>query len=168
MIRFLVTVVLLTIVYVLTLAHFDPWDFALGAVLASGVYLMFQSWVFPIGDTTTRQPAPPLWRRIIAAPIYAAMVVINITKWALLVSLYVLRIRPVERQGVIGLPYGERSEVGVVVSAYADTLTPGSVIVDFDEERRISWTHVIDATDPDGFRDETDELYDRYQRHVIP
>jgi len=168
MIRFVVTVALLTTIYVLTLAHFDLWDFVLGVVLASGVYAMFRSWVFPIGDTTSELPPPPLLRRIVGAVVYVCVVVINITKGAFEVSLYVLRIRPVERQGVVGVPYGKRSQIGVVISGYADTLTPGSVIVDFDQERRISWTHVIDATDPDRFRDEVEELYEGYQRHVIP
>ena len=168
MIRFAVTVFLLTLVYVLTLANFDPWDFALGAVLATGVYLIFQSWVFPIADTTSASPTPSLLRRIVAAPVYLAMVTVSITRGAILVTLIVLKIRPMERQGLVGVPYGNRSQLGVVVSGYADTLAPGSVIVDYDDERRISWTHVIDATDPEETRRLAEELYERYQRHVIP
>ncbi len=165
--RFVCTVLLLDGVYLLALDSAHPWDIAMGAALAVFVYLLFGSWVFPL--ETTGQPAPhlPVWSRLLHAPVFVAVEIVNITRGTWKVMLNVLRIRPFQ-QGIVGIPYGERSESGLVVMGYADTLTPGSVIVDFDDEQKVAWTHVIDASDPEGTRKDAEEFYERWQKDVFP
>jgi multisubunit Na+/H+ antiporter MnhE subunit len=48
------------------------------------------------------------------------------------------------------------------------TLSPGSVLVDIDWQRRDMLLHVIDASDPDAVRADLERFYDRYQRRVFP
>ncbi len=168
MTRFLASVSILTLIYLMALASFGAWDVVLGVALASGVYVLFQSWVFPIADTRSKVSAPSLRRRVLVVPAFALAVIASITKGSIQVMLFVLKIRTIERQGIIGVPFGDRSELGVAISAFTDTLAPGSVAFDFDHEQRTMWSHVIDATEPDQFRAEMDEMYDKYQRHVLP
>jgi multisubunit Na+/H+ antiporter MnhE subunit len=68
----------------------------------------------------------------------------------------------------VRIPIGLRSERGVAVSALTTTLSPGTVLIDVDAERRELLVHVIDATDPDEVRARAQRFYDRYQRNVFP
>lgn len=167
MMRFISSVLVLDGIYLLALDSAHPWDIALGAVLAAFVYYLFGSWVFPFSTTGQPTPQPPIWKRILHAPAFVFVEIVNITLGTWKVMLAVLRIRPYQ-QGIVGLPYGDRSESGLVVMGYADTLSPGSVIVDFDDEQRMAWTHVIDASDPESTRKHTDEFYERWQKDVFP
>jgi multicomponent K+:H+ antiporter subunit E/multicomponent Na+:H+ antiporter subunit E len=80
----------------------------------------------------------------------------------------VLHLRRLEQPGLVRIPIGERSERGVAVSALATTLSPGTVLVDVDWERRDLLLHVIDASDPDAVRARLQRFYDRFQRRVFP
>jgi multisubunit Na+/H+ antiporter MnhE subunit len=48
------------------------------------------------------------------------------------------------------------------------TASPGSVLLDIDSERRVMIFHAIDASDPDGFREEMSRFYRRFQRGAVP
>jgi multisubunit Na+/H+ antiporter MnhE subunit len=165
--RVATSIILLDIVYLLTLDSAHPWDIAIGALLAACVYALFGAWVFPLTTDGKPLPAVPLWSRLLHAPAFVLAETVNITRGTWNVMLVVLRLRPY-RQGIVGVPFGERSEPGLVVMSYADTLSPGSVIVDIDEERATVWTHYIDAADPDGNREDAHEFYERWQRKVVP
>ncbi|MGD9710548.1 MAG: Na+/H+ antiporter subunit E [Thermomicrobiales bacterium] len=165
--RFIGSVIVLTVIYALALASVHPWDLAMGAAFASLVYLLFRSWLFPFGPPDELPSQNVAWKRALHAPAFIGMVVLHILRGTWTVLLIVLRVRPI-RQGIVGIPYGERRESGRVVMAYADTLSPGSVIVEFDDAAQIAWTHLIDASDPDGIREDAQELYDRWQKDVFP
>jgi multisubunit Na+/H+ antiporter MnhE subunit len=47
-------------------------------------------------------------------------------------------------------------------------LSPGTFLVDVDEEDRTMLVHVLDASDPDAVRAEFEAFYRRYQRRVFP
>jgi multicomponent Na+:H+ antiporter subunit E len=68
----------------------------------------------------------------------------------------------------VEIPIGERSETGLAVSGIANTLSPGTVMVDVDVAAG-SWTiHSIDVSDEDAVREDVQRFYDRYQRQVWP
>ncbi len=158
----------LSVIFAMALDSFDPWDLAIGAVLATVVLALFGPFIFPLGEEQETVPDIPLWRRLIHLPRFLLAVIHNITMGTWQVSLFVLRLRPIEHQGVVALPVGERSEAATVVMAYADNLSPGSVVAVFDDERNILWTHVINASNPEETRERAQELYDKYQRKVLP
>jgi multicomponent Na+:H+ antiporter subunit E len=54
----------------------------------------------------------------------------------------------------------------VAVSALVTTLSPGAFLVEADDE--VMLIHLIDASDPDTFRKDCEDLYQRYQRKVFP
>ena len=163
-IRFAGAVGLLVVVYGLTLASFHPWDVALGALVAVGVLVAFRGFL-PI-------PGAPaglaLARRAVAFWPFAWVVVLDIVRGTWKMALIVLHARPLAHPGIIVVPIGERSPLGVAVFGLATTLSPGSVLIDVDWEAGVMLMHVIDASDPDRVRSDFQRFYDRWQRHVFP
>jgi len=162
--RVALALAVLTATYALVLASVHPWDLALGATLSAGVLLAFRP--FLLG----RRPPPVegLVRRVLALPGLVWAVLADITVGTVRVAAVVLGLRPLERPGIVAVPVGERTEAGVVVSAFLATLAPGEYLVDVDWSERRMLLHVLDARDPDGVRERFDRFYRRYQRRVVP
>ena len=117
----------------------------------------------------TAAPGPvPRLGRVAAFPLFVVGVLGDIVSGTWDVALRVLHLRRLEQPGIVRVPIGDRTERGVAVSALATTLSPGSVLVDIDWERRDMLLHMIDARDPDAVRERLQRFYDRYQRRVFP
>ena len=155
----------LGLVYALTLASADPLDLLTGAVLGGVLVVVLGRRLQPAA--TERTPVPPA-TRVLWFPVFAAAVVADVVQGTWDVALRVLSVRPLEAPGVVRVPIGDRSDRGAAVTGLASSLSPGSVLVDIDWERRDLLFHVIDASDPDGLRARQQRFYDRYQRRVFP
>ena len=154
----------LVLIYLLTLASGDPIDVATGAII--GVLLLFGlAGRLRVGH---RMTAPGFAARVLWFPVFAGAVLGEIGRGTWDVALRVLHLRTADRPGVVRVPIGARSDRGVAVSALAETLSPGAVLVDIDWQRRDMLVHVIDASDPDGVRARLERFYERYQRRVFP
>lgn len=162
--RFLLSLALLVAVYLLVLASAAPWDIAFGVLIGSALLLMFRGFVFG----GQMRPLPSLWRRILAFFPFAVMVVWEILRGTWNVALVVLHIRPMRQPGIVPLPIGERTPLGIAVNSLVIALPPGSFMVDVDYEKQVMLIHVLDASDPDAVREGFQEFYRRYQRHVFP
>lgn len=158
------TVILLTATYTFALASGDPWDILFGLVLSIALLALFRS--FLRGDTAAKAPLQP--KRIVAFIPFAGAVIRDIIIGTWTVARVVLHPRPGNRPGIIAVPIGERTRVGVAVSALAVSLSPGSSLIAIDWTKRIILLHLLDATDPDAVRAELQQFYDRYQRAVFP
>ena len=161
--RFVLPLVLLTLVYALVLGSFYPADLALGTVL-SGVLLYFlHPFVMP-RETSSRGA----FGRVVWFFPFVAVVARDVAVGTWEVTLVTLRVRPLGRSGIVAIPVGERSDVGVAVSALVATLSPGEVLVGLDRGRGVMLIHVIDAADPEAIRRRHEDFYRRYQRRVFP
>lgn len=163
-IRFIAALIALTVIYAMTLASFHPWDLVLGALLAAGLLLAFRPFLF--GDAPLRGGS--LIRRMIMAVPFTGAVILDIIKGTWSVSLVVLHLRPLSHPGIVVVPIGERSSLGVAVTGLASTLSPGSFLVDVEWDKGLMLFHVLDATDPNAVRAGYEAIYQRYQRHVFP
>ena len=111
--------------------------------------------------------APHLLRAA-AVPALIAAAVANIVAGTITVAKIVLSGEGPRHSGFVVIPQGDRTHAGVVVSAWLDALSPGTVLVEIDEEAR-TWTiHALDTSDPDEMRAELEHLYQRFQRPVVP
>ena len=156
---------LLAAVYLLVLGSAHPLDLALGLLLASAVSVLLHGRLqAPPGAGA----APSLLARVVAFPLLAAAVLAEIARGTWEVALRVLGLRKLERPGIVAIPIGERSPLGVAVTGLLVGLSPGSTLLEVDERRRTMLFHVIDASDPDAVRASIDGLYQRYQRRVFP
>lgn len=164
MTRLALTVLALVAIYLLVLASDDPYDVALGTLLAIAVLAGFRRLLLPDGIA----PSPGLLGRIVRFPLFALVVVREITVGTWNVALVVIGARRVERPGIIAVPIGERTPLGVVVSSIAATLSPGEFLVEIDWEKDVYYMHVLDAGDPDAVRAHHEHLYQRFQKAVFP
>jgi multisubunit Na+/H+ antiporter MnhE subunit len=162
--RFLAALIAVTVVYAMTLASFHVWDLALGALLGTGLLVAFRPFLF--GDVPLR--AGTLLRRIIMVVPFTGAVILDIVKGTWYVSLIVLHLRPLSHPGIVVVPIGDRSSLGVAVTGLATTLSPGSFLVDVEWDKGLMLFHVLDATDPNAIRAGYQHFYERYQRHVFP
>lgn len=164
MIAVLLSILLLTVTYALVLASFHPWDLAIGATVSSAVLTLFRRFLF--GD----RPAvlEDFGKRLVAFVPFAAIASRDIIAGTWTVALIVLHVRPLREPGIVAVPVGDRTPVGVAVSALVTTLSPGSFLVDVDWDRGVMLIHVLDAKDPAGVCKAHQRFYYRYQKRVFP
>jgi len=156
-------VAVLTGIYLLSLGSLHPLDAAEGLVLATALSLGLR------GRLERPQGAgPSLGGRFAAFPLLVGGLLAEVLRGTWDVALRVLGLRPVERPGIVLIPIGERTELGVAVTGLLAGLSPGSMLVEVDSQRQAMLFHVIDAHDPDAVRDHLDRFYRRYQRRVFP
>ncbi len=155
-------VLFLTGVYAMVLASFHPWDLFFGAVLSGALIYAFRSFVF--GGRP--DPLTGLAGRCVAFFPFAVAVVWDVIKGTWEVALITLHVRPLVEPGVVKVPVGERTPTGVAVFGLVTTLSPGAFMIEASDEFMLM--HVIDASDPDAFRGEREDFYQRYQRKVFP
>ena len=162
--RFLVALVLLVLVYSLVLASVYPWDLAAG--VAAGAVLLWTARGF-LFDGRVR-PIAGLAVRLVGFVPFAAATVWDIVRGTWNVALVVLRLRPLRHPGIVAVPIGDRTPLGVAVTALVISLSPGEFLVDVDWERRVMLFHALDASDPDAIRAAHERFYRRFQRQVFP
>lgn len=160
--RLLFPLALLTLVYALALGSFQPWDLALGAGASVALLLAVRG-----GGARGMRVRGLLLRSAAFVPLVVAVAKdVAVGTWE--VALVTLGLRPLARPGIVALPVGERTPIGVAVSALCATISPGEVLVEVDEERDAILLHVIDASDPDAVRERHARFYRRYQKRVFP
>lgn len=162
--RALFSVVLLTLVYALVLASFEPWDLAIGAAVSGVLFFAARGYLF--GDEPEMGGSLP--GRVAAFAPFAVAVVWEVVVGTWEVALVTLHLRALENPGIVAIPIGERTPTGIAVTALVMTLSPGEFLVEIDWERKVMLMHVIDATDPGTIREKHGEFYRRYQRKVFP
>ena len=164
MTRYVAAVLGLTLVYALALASFQPWDLAFGALLSAALLFGSRRFVFGAGD----REGPSLLARVGAFVPFAGVLVWEILKGTLEVTRVTLHLRPLTEPGIVSVPIGDRTPMGIAVWAIVTGLPPGSFFVDLDRERGVALIHLLDARDPEGFRKQQANFYRRYQRKVFP
>jgi multicomponent Na+:H+ antiporter subunit E len=165
--RFAAAVVVLTLAYALMLGSFDVLDLLFGACLSAA--LLFVSRRFIFGEPQRQASSnPSLGGRVVAFVPFALVIFREILVGTWEVTLVTLRLRPLIRPGIVAVPLGERTPSGVVAWAVVTGLAPGSFFVDIDREQGVALIHLLDASDPDAFRQEQEDFYRRYQSKVFP
>ena len=164
MIRSVASVVALTAIYAGALASFAPADLLFGALLSSALLFLFRP---ALAAPQPRAPARSL-RRLLAFFPFAGVILWDIVVGTWTVARIVVAPNPQNRPGVIAVPLGERTRVGVFISTLVLSLSPGSTLVAVDWERRLMLVHLLDIHDPDRARGDLQRFYERYQRHVFP
>jgi multicomponent Na+:H+ antiporter subunit E len=162
----LFAVLLLAAVYALTLSSLDSLDLAAGVVLGAAVLLIFRRLLF--SDEGAPLGAVELAGRLVRFPMFALVVIWEITIGTWRVTQAVTGLRPLRKPGIVAVPIGERTRSGLATTALAITLSPGELLVDIDEQRQLMLIHVLDADDPDAIRARYEHFYERWQKGVFP
>lgn len=166
--RALPSILLLTLVYAMVLASFKPLDLLAGAVISCALIFGLNRFLFPEKGWSGKVRGGGFLRRAVAFPVYAGAVVWDIIQGTWTVALYSLGVKKLRAPGIVAVPIGERTSVGVAVSSLATTLSPGTFLVEVNHERGVMLIHSIEAEDPDAVRDSLEHMYQRYQKKVFP
>lgn len=170
MIRYAATVAVLTLVYALALASFHPWDLILGAILSSvflSIFKWFETWDADNSAAQQRPGGSPL-ERFGAFFLFVAVVSWEILSGGWRVFLVTVGLKRPQSPGIVVIPLGERSRRGASVSAFLAAFTPGTLLVEVDEQNWRMLIHAVDAADPEAVRESQEKLYQRYQKKVFP
>ncbi len=162
--RILLYLLLLTLTYALVLASFKPWDLVIGFAVSGVLLFLFRRFIFE----EQRVGGGGIPRKFLAFWPFAAVTAGRVIAGTWEVALVTLHLRELKTPGIVAVPIGERTPLGVAVSALSTTLSPGSVLVGVDRERDVMLIHIIDASDPDAFREGEQTFYRRYQSKVFP
>lgn len=106
--------------------------------------------------------------KVLRLPWFLFGVVLEVLQGSVGMALVILGVRDWRRQGFVEVTIGSRTSVGITVSSLVAGLSPGSVVVDVDEEKHIMLLHVIDASDAEVVRARLADFYRRYQARVFP
>jgi multisubunit Na+/H+ antiporter MnhE subunit len=162
MIRFVLRTLTLTVVYLLVLTSVHPGDVLVG-VLLSAALAAAMAWAHP------REAIGPPWPgRLAAAPALVLGTLADMIRGSWHVALYVIGRRPLESPGVVAIPRGERTAVGVAVWGYTTAIAPDEIVVDADDERDVLLVHLLDARDEAAIRARHHRTYEQRQRPVFP
>jgi multicomponent Na+:H+ antiporter subunit E len=122
---------------------------------------------------TVLLPLPPVVRDIRLHPRGIARFVVRFVRDLVVSSLQVawLAVRPAPPppNAVIGVRLRSRSDVVIVVTAEAQTLVPGSIVIEIDPESSTLYCHVLNvrtAADVQAFRDSVVALEQRVLRAI--
>lgn len=168
----LLAVAVLGAVYLLALGSLAWGDVAIGLVLAVAMELGWRHRAARGGTIGSEEDdgarRPPLHSSLLALPALVWTVLADITRGTWDVAQFSLGLRKVEHDGIVEIELQGISEQGVAVWAFISTISPGELVLEVDEERGILVIHALDASDPDAIRARHYELYERYQRKVVP
>lgn len=162
----IILVLLLTLVYALTLASFDPADLVMGALLGTALLVIYRKTL--IGD------AHPQGEFVLHLIVYAPKLLWMLTRDILIgtwqVATFVVGIRALDNPGIVRIPLGNHSVGGVGVVGLFVTLSPGSFLVDIDWDAREMLIHFIDASNPDRHLADVEKYYKlwEYGLHLPP
>jgi multicomponent Na+:H+ antiporter subunit E len=162
--RFVLAAIATAGVYLAILGSTDPLDVATGLVIAAAILLVARRGIFDPDPPEL----PPFLGRVVAFPAWVIVTARDVVRGVLQVARASVNRRNLPPAGVVEIPIGDRTTPGIGVSALTATLSPGEVLVDVDLERGVMYLHVLDATDPDAVRAAHAQVYERYQRRVIP
>lgn len=69
--------------------------------------------------------------------------------------------------GIVAVPLDLKSDAGITVLANLVTLTPGALSLDVSSDRRTLYVHALHVEDPDAFRREVKEGFERRVKEVF-
>lgn len=164
MTRFIVFVLLFTAVYTTTLSSFALADVLSGLLLAIVLALLFRQALYQ----TRTDPRPRLSTRLLSFIPFWVRLASEVLASSWNVFLISFHLRPLPKAGIVIIPMGDRSDLGVVFTSLLLTITPGSVLVGLDWKKREMLFHFLDATNPNRIRERYHDFYDKYQRHLFP
>jgi multisubunit Na+/H+ antiporter MnhE subunit len=159
-----VAILCLTAVFALTLGDFKWQNLVIGVVLSSFLVAIYRDKIVP-------KPPPRnefVMHIIVRLPKVLAMLAWDILKGTWLVTAFVLGLRKLDHPGIVRIPLGNHSPPGVGVVGLFITMSPGTFLVDIDWNERYMLVHTIDATDPDGIRQDAERYYKlwEYGTHI--
>lgn len=150
MVYFLLNV-LLALAWAALTGDFSPINLVAGFVFGYAA-LWFMKFIMPFSTYFAKVP------QVIS---FVLMFGWEIIKANLRMAYYVLA--PIDKMnpGVIGIPLDITNDLQITMLANMITLTPGTLSLEVSTDRQVLYVHNVQVTDPDAFRQEIKEGFER-------
>lgn len=160
----LIVGILVFIVYIIFTGNITHYDLITAAIVAIIVGLLFGS----ITLTNPQKSISPLrWYYTLR---YALRYfTIDETKAHIDVIKRILHPKTPVNPAIVKVPYSVDSDYAKTAIACSITNTPGTVVVDIDENQKLFYVHWIDAKtiDPEKARDHISRVFEEYSRKIF-
>jgi multicomponent Na+:H+ antiporter subunit E len=150
MIAFLANL-LLALVWAAMTGNFALSNLALGFLLGYGALFFAQR---VLGESA-------YFGRVGKVAGFLGFYVVEIFRANLRVAADVVTPRHRSRPGIVAVPLDARTDAEITVLANLLTMTPGSLSMDVSDDRRVLYVHAMFVEDPDEFRREVKENFER-------
>ena len=149
----------LVAVYLLVLSSAMPGDVLIGALLALPIAVALRS-------RRPHRPGARMLTRVWAAGGLLAQTASEMVRGSWRVARFCLGGEG--SPGLVEIPEGDRSRVGVATWGVLTGEAPDEIVVDVDDERRVLIVHLVDASDPAAARARHARTYELWQRRAVP
>lgn len=162
---FMVTFILMFVVFLIASASISPMDIVLG-LITSAVVAAFTSTLL-VKEAPKKALNVIRWAWAIAYFFYYFLIIEPKCHWDVIKR--ILHPKVPIRPGIVRVPYGVKSDYAITAVACSITNTPGTVVVDIDEERKRYYVHWIDVktTDPKGCYEMISKIFEIYSRRIF-
>ena len=144
--------VLIAVAWMALTGRFSPLNFAVGFVLGYLILWFTQQETGPSG----------YFGKVPLAAVFVVFYLWELLAANIRVALSVIspgRLRP----GIVAVPLDVESDAEIALLVNLVTLTPGTISLDVSADRRVLYIHAIDLGDPEQFRH---EIKDKFERRV--
>lgn len=162
---FIATFILLFVVFLIVSFSTSPMDIVLG-LITSIIIAAFTSTIL-IKEAPQKSFNVVRWAWAIAYFFYYFFLIEPKCHWD--VVKIVLHPKMPIKPGIVRVPYNVKSDYSITAVACSITNTPGTVVVDVDEERNKYYVHWIDVKtmDPEGCYEMISKNFERYLRRIF-
>ena len=159
----LALIIPLTVLYIVYTGSYSLFEVVLGIIASIFVGILF-------ADVVVSRPSkvfnPVRWLWLIIYGIYY-LTVIELKAHLQVVKLVFTpgSVKP----GIVRIPYNVKTDYAITTIANSITNTPGTVVVDIDEERKkmyVHWIKVVDKSD-EGARKHVSEVFEKYASRIF-
>lgn len=152
------------IVYIVFTGSLTPYDIVTGIAVASLTATLF-SHLLVENASKSLNPVRLLW--LIAYALYYFTIIEM--KAHLDVARRIIHPKMPLNPGIVRVPYKVETEYAIVTIANSITNTPGTVVVDLDEEEKILYVHWIDVKglDPETTYKNISMTFEKYARKIF-
>lgn len=137
------------------------WAFVTGAFTPANLLLGLGVSVLVLLFLRRMEGFPPGVRRLVDAGSLAFFFLKELARASLRVSREVLTPSLMVRPAIIAVPLSARGDAEIWLLSTLLTLTPGSVALDVSADRRVMFIHAMYVEDPDAYRKEVKEGFER-------
>lgn len=145
----------LTAIYVMAIGSLAWEDIVLGVAVSSLLLWVFRSRTVKRHQQNTGDTL----RMLRDTPRYMLVIIWDVLVGTWQVTAYVLHLKRLDHPGIIKIFYDEESKIRLGVALWAISVSPGSFVVDVNEDERYILAHLIDISDPDRVRAELHRKY---------
>jgi multicomponent Na+:H+ antiporter subunit E len=137
--RLLGTFVIIIAVWFALLGDLAPVNLTLGFVLAVLVNAFFQR-------TLGRYISTNILRQLLVGFAYLPLFLLEIFQASLRLTVYTLSPRPALKPAIVQLPIQLESPMAMTMLGIMITLTPGTLTLDLDPDKKLMWIHWYNMT----------------------